>query len=122
MKEIEINGIKYVEKDSIKNEKAKKLEGMKYVIIRTYSAGVHAGYLAEKSEDAKRVVLKKARRIWYWAGAASLSQLAMDGTSKPEECSFPCEVDSIELSEAVEIIDCTEKARISIANVSVWEC
>ena len=90
-----------------------------YVIIRTYSAGVFAGEL--KSRDGKEVVLKNARRLWYWEGAASLSQLAMEGVSKPEECKFPCEVDEITLIEAIEIINCTEQAQQSIKNVNIWK-
>ena len=47
------------------------------VIVRTYSAGVFAGTLARK--DGKEVELTNARRLWYWRGAASLSQLATVG-------------------------------------------
>ena len=90
----------------------------KYVIVRTYSAGVHAGIL--KSKDGKEVTLTNARRIWYWDGAATLSQLSQEGTSKPNKCKFPCEVDEIALIEAIEIIPCTDKARKSIASVPVW--
>ena len=92
---------------------------MPYVIIRTYSAGVFAGWL--KSREGKEVELSEARRIWYWAGAASLSQLAQEGTSEPNECKFPCEVDKIILTEAIEIIYCTEQARLSIKDVPVWK-
>lgn len=91
---------------------------MKYVIVRTYSAGVFAGEL--ESRNGQEVVLRNARRIWYWDGAASLSQLAMEGTSKPESCKFPCEVDRVELLQAIEILDVTEKARESIKGVKVW--
>ena len=90
----------------------------KYVIVRTYSAGVHAGTL--KSKDGKEVVLTNARRIWYWDGAATLSQLSVDGTKDPENCKFPCAVDEILLTEAIEIIPCTDKSRESIASVPVW--
>ena len=90
----------------------------KDVLVRTYSAGVHVGTL--KSRDGKEVVLTNARRIWYWSGAASLSQLAMEGTSDPGNCKFPCPVDEILLTEAVEIIPITDKARESIAGVKVW--
>lgn len=61
---------------------------MKYVIVRTYSAGVFAGEL--ESRTGQEVVLRNARRIWYWSGAASLSQLAMEGTKDPANCKFPC--------------------------------
>lgn len=90
----------------------------RYVIVRTYSAGVFAGELA--SRKGQEVVLLNARRLWYWDGAASLSQLAMEGTKKPENCKFPCEVDRVELLQAIEIIDATEKARESIKGVKVW--
>lgn len=90
----------------------------KYVIVRTYSAGVFAGYLI--SQNGKEVTLAKARRLWYWKGAASLSQLAMEGVKCPEECKFPCEVDQIQLMEAIEILNVTEKAKESIASVKVW--
>ncbi len=88
-------------------------------MVRTYSAGVFAGTL--KARCGKEVLLLNARRIWYWYGAASLSQLATDGTSKPEKCKFPCEVKKVLLTEAIEIIPITEKAQKSIAGVKVWE-
>ena len=53
-----------------------------YVIVRTYSAGVFAGTL--EFHDGKEVTLSNARRLWYWDGAATLSQLAMEGVSKPQ--------------------------------------
>jgi hypothetical protein len=90
----------------------------KYVIVRTYSAGVFAGTLV--SRDGKEVQLADARRLWYWAGAASLSQLAVDGTSKPVECKFPVAVPSVTLTEAIEILDVTPKAETSIKGVPVW--
>ena len=90
----------------------------KYVIVRTYSAGVFAGTLVRKI--GKEVELTDARRIWYWAGAASLSQLAMEGTSRPQECKFPCPVKSVILTEASEIIPTTKQAKASIESVPVW--
>jgi hypothetical protein len=90
----------------------------KYVIVRTYSAGVFAGFL--QSRSGKEVVLTNARRLWYWKGAASLSQLAMRGTSNPAGCKFPVAVDRVELLEAIEILDCTDAARQSIESVPVW--
>lgn len=91
----------------------------RYVIVRTYSAGVFAGVL--ESRAGKEVRLSNARRLWYWAGAASLSQLAVSGTSKPKECKFPVEVPSVELTEAIEILDVTPEARKSIAEVPIWQ-
>ena len=116
--ELMINGKVYVPKGS-ESPMATIRNGLKYVIVRTYSAGVFAGYL--ESRDDKEVVLRDARRLWYWEGAASLSQLAMEGTKKPENCKFPCAVNRVELLEAIEILDCTEKAKNIIEGVRVWE-
>ncbi len=91
----------------------------RYIIARTYSAGVFAGYL--KSRKGQEVVLEKARRLWYWKGAASLSQLAVDGVKYPDECKFPEEVSNVELLQTIEILDVTEKAKKSIDSVPVWK-
>lgn len=91
----------------------------KYCMVRTYSAGVFAGTIV--SRKGKEVTLKDARRIWYWDGAASLSQLATEGTKKPENCKFPCPVASVLLTEVVEIIPITLIAKKSLAAVPVWE-
>lgn len=92
---------------------------MKYVIVRTYSAGVFAGYL--ESRNGEEVVMRQARRLWYWDGAASLSQLAMEGVKYPENCKFPTPVDRVELLQAIEILDVTLAAQANIEAVPVWE-
>ncbi len=118
VKVISIDGVNYVKESDIKKT-AETLDGMKYVMIRTQNAGVFAGYLKERTGEC--VTLKNARRMWYWSGACSLSQLAMEGTKKISDCKFPCEVDTIELTQVIEIIDCTEEARLNIKSVPVWE-
>lgn len=118
-KVIVVDGINYIPEDSVKNLKAKCMDGMEYVIVRTYSAGVFSGYLA--SRDGKEVVLNNARRLWYWDGACSLSQLAVDGVSSPSTCKFPVEVEEVTLTEAIEVIPATEKSRESISDVPVWK-
>ncbi len=117
-KEVIIDGITYVEKGS-ENTLAEKVDGLEYCIVRTYSAGVFAGYV--KSRNGQEVVMVKARRLWYWSGAASLSQLSQEGVSKPKECKFPCEVEKVELLQVIEILPCTSKAQESIKKVSIWK-
>lgn len=116
--EININGVVYAPKESVV-QMAPKLDGMEYCMVRTYSAGVFAGYV--ESRNGKEAVLRNARRMWHWKGAASLSQLATDGTSAPEKCKFPTPVDKVTLTEVIEIIPITEKAKKSIAEVPVWK-
>jgi len=86
-----------------------------YVMVRTYSAGVFAGTLV--SRKGKEVVLKDARRIWYWA---SLSELATRGTSKPDDCKFPAAVSEVVLTEAIELLPITPKAKASLKGVRIW--
>ena len=93
----------------------------KYVIVRTRSAGVFAGNLKSYDNQVRESVLTNARRLWYWAGAASLSQLAVSGTSRPKDCKFPVAVPSVTLAEVIEILDVTPEAETSIKAVPVWQ-
>lgn len=96
-----------------------KKEKGKYVIVRTYSAGVFAGNL--KSRKGQEIVLTNARRIWYWSGAASLSQLAEEGTKDPLNCKFPMPVKEVELLQAIEILTVSKQAEKSIKAVPEWK-
>ena len=117
-KEIIVDGVRYIPADSVKTA-APSHKGMKYCIVRTYSAGVFAGFVKERK--GQEAVVLQARRLWYWSGAASLSQLSVDGVSRPHNCKFPCEVEQVELTNVVEVIPCTQKAKDSIASVEVWK-
>ena len=90
-----------------------------YVIVRTHSAGVFIGTLSAR--DGQEVTLSDARMIWFWAGAATLSQLAVDGTQKPNECKFPVPVPEILLLQAIAILPVSEQARKTIESVPVWK-
>lgn len=115
MKSITIDGVEYTPK----TEAAKNKDGMEYVVVRTYSAGVHAGYL--QSRKGKEVVLVDSRRLWYWDGAFTLSAVAKDGVARPDDCKFSCVVGEIILTEAIEIIPTTEVARKIIEGVQEWK-
>nr|DAM47485.1 MAG TPA: hypothetical protein [Bacteriophage sp.] len=91
----------------------------KKVIVRGDRSGVFFGTLMERTGN--EVKLANCRRIWYWDGAASISQLAVDGTKRPENCKFTVSVPEIEILDALEIIPCSEKAIASIESVPVWK-
>ena len=101
-----------------KKKGVKKARKLPCVIVRTYSAGVFAGYL--ESRKGQEVVMRNARRLWYWSGACSLSQLAVDGTKDPTNCKFPVAVDRVELLQAIEILSVTPQAEKSIKGVAIW--
>ncbi|MCM1301956.1 MAG: hypothetical protein NC226_09575 [Bacteroides cellulosilyticus] len=88
------------------------------VIIRADRAGVFFGEIKER--NGQEVVMTNCRRLWYWEGAASLSQLATEGTSKPRDCKFTVTVEEMTIFGVIEIIPCTEKAIQSINGVAVW--
>jgi len=115
MEEIEINGKKYVPKSSIPAKMAINKKGMSYCIVRTYSAGVFAGYI-DRNKTTESGTVYEAIRLWRWEGAFTLSTLATEGTSKPDKCEFavPIEVD---LKNIIEVIPCSEKSRLSILSV-----
>lgn len=90
----------------------------KRYIVRTYSAGVFYGEIV--SRKGQEVIMRNARRIWYWSGAASLSQLANEGTKDPSACKFPAPVAAVILTQAIEILEATPKAQKSIEAVPEW--
>lgn len=91
----------------------------KKVIIRADRAGVFFGTLAAK--EGAEVQLKDCRRIWYWSGAASISELAVNGVANPSNCKFSVVVSGITILGVIEIIPCTEEAIKSIEAVRVWK-
>lgn len=94
----------------------------KKVIIRASHAGVFFGTVKEVNDTAagREVVLNNSRRIWYWDGAASLSQLATEGTKNPGRCKFTVTVPEHSIIQVIEIIPCTEESIKSIESVKVW--
>ena len=95
----------------------------KKVIIRASRAGVFYGTVKEVNDTpaGREVVLKDSRRIWYWDGANSLSQLATEGTKRPENCKFTVTVPEHSIIPVIEIIPCTDEAIKSIESVRVWK-
>jgi hypothetical protein len=86
-----------------------------YVIVRTYSAGVHAGTLV--SRTGKEVTLENARRVWFWKGANTLHEIALHGVGTGSKISEP--VESITLTEAIEVITATADAEKNLS-AAVW--
>ena len=89
-----------------------------YYIIRADRAGGFFGQIESRNGD--EVTMKNVRRIWYWDGANSISQLAVDGTAKPNNCKFTVTVEQMTILGVIEIIPCTDKATKSIMAVREW--
>jgi len=115
LNEITINNEVYVKKTSLKKPEIDE----NYVIIRGDRSGVFFGKLDQRKD--REVILLNSRRLWYWDGAFSLHQLALEGTSKPENCKFTVWLPKIFILDAIEVIPCTKKAIDSISGIEPWK-
>lgn len=97
-----------------------KHENKNYVIVRGDHSGVFFGELKERS--GQEVELLNARKLWYWDGASAVEQLAKDGVARPENCKFTVTVEEMTITDAIQIIPCTNAAQKSISGVAEWRC
>lgn len=91
----------------------------KKVIVRGDRSGVFFGTLEEK--NGREVKLSNCRRLWYWDGAASDFQLALEGVKAPKQCKFTVTIQEIVLLDAIEVIPCSKRAIKSLESVIVWK-
>ena len=90
-------------------------------VVRCNRAGVFFGTLKEYDSATREATLENVRRLWYWNGAASLSELATNGVARPNDCKFTVTVPEMAVMEVIEIIPVSDKAVKSIESVSVWK-
>jgi hypothetical protein len=121
IKELVINGESYIRKADVGVAAfAKNEDGLSCVIVSCGASGggIHFGFL--KKKEGEEVTLVNARRVQYWNGAASISEMAVRGVSKPAECRFAPIVPEITLLKVVEIIPISAKAQDNLFGVPVW--
>lgn len=94
------------------------MDSKKWYVIRCDRAGVFFAHVTRREHD--EADLENARRLWFWDGAASLSQLAMEGVKKPQNCKFTVPVSKMTVLGVIELIECTEEAVKSIQEVKPW--
>lgn len=103
-------------------KKAAKKTSLKYVIVRCRNAGVHAGELVSDTKTGGTILLN-SRRIWYWSGAASLSELAVYGAKDVTECRFAVKLTddlTLRYDDVCEIIVCQSAGRKMIEECPEW--
>jgi hypothetical protein len=98
----------------------------KFVLVRTYSAGVHAGYLERR--NGLEVKLAETQRLWRWYedvaddwDAGALTGVAIHGVKKGNSKISEI-LSSIVLTEAIEIMPLTDNALASIRSLQGWNC
>lgn len=92
---------------------------MEKYIVRGDRSGVFFGEIKER--NGREVTMTNVRRLWYWDGAASISQLAQEGTVRPNNCKFTVKVDEVLVLDAIEIDKCTDRAVANIQAVAEWK-
>lgn len=115
IKEMQINGITYVPKDSIQQQ-AQSVDGMPLVLIRGYGSGVQYGYL--KEQNGCMVKLINSRRIWSWTKATECSQIAVNGVGSDSKITV--EVPEKTITDAIEIIKITQKGADNLLKQPIW--
>lgn len=90
-------------------------------MVRTKSAGVFYGTIIKHDRKEAWVEMTNARRVWMWAGAASLSQLSQDGSTDPSACKFPKPVPNVFLADVIEILPMTKKAVSNLSTAPEWK-
>ena len=95
------------------------MEHQEYYIIRGDRSGVFFGQIVERKD--REVTLTNCRRVWYWDGAASLSQLAAEGVKAPQSCRIAMPVEELTVRDAIELIRCTDAAVDNIKAVPEWK-
>lgn len=88
------------------------------VLVRTVNAGVHFGRMVEHDLATQSCELADATRLWCWAGANTLSEIAVKGPAM-KGTNISERVASITLSGVIEVIPCTSEAAANLST-SRW--
>ncbi len=91
----------------------------KYVIVRADRAGVFFGILKEK--NGQEVTMTYVRKLHYWNGAAAVEQLALNGTSNPNDCRFTVSVPEMTIDGVIQVIPCSKQSIDSLKSVKEWK-
>jgi hypothetical protein len=92
-------------------------------IVRSYNAGVFLGKIESLTvTEAQKyeATISNARRLWYWDGASSLSELARRGSSRPKNCKFPCPVPEVSITDVIEILPVSDKVAEHLYGIPEW--
>lgn len=103
----------------IKNLKEEIKMDNKYYIIRGDRSGVLFGQIAGRT--GQEVELRNVRKLWWWDGACAVEQLAVDGVTNPSQCKITVVVPEMVVTDAIQIIPCSDKATKVLSEVKVWK-
>lgn len=90
-----------------------------YYIVRANGAGVFFGKIKERK--GTEVLMENARRLYYWSGALSVTDIAKNGVTNPKDCKFTAFIDEVLIFNVVEINKCSEKSIKILVEVAEWK-
>lgn len=90
-----------------------------YYIVRGDLSGVFFGQVTAR--NGKEVELRNVRKLWYWDGACAVEQLAVDGVIAPDRCKFTVVVPEMTITDAIQIVPCSDRAVKALSGVRVWK-
>ena len=122
VKTIMIDDVEYVRAGEVL-KMADEVDGLKYCVVRSYGAGVFCGYVKEQKSEINgvNVTLINSRRIFYWSGACSLSQLAVEGSKDIQSCKIAVNVPYQFIANVIEIIPMSKQAKEQIEGAKPWK-
>ena len=100
------------------NDKETKMDNQ-YYIVRGDRSGVFFGQVTARNDQ--EVELRNVRKLWYWDGACAVEQLAVDGVTAPANCKFTVVVPEMTITDAIQIVPCSERAVKALSGVRVWK-
>lgn len=84
----------------------------KYYIVCGARSGVFFGQIA--SRNGPEVELRNARKLCCFYGAFSVEELAVEGVMNPSICEFTVVVPEIVITDAIQILLCSDKAAFAM--------
>lgn len=93
-----------------------------FYIIRAERAGVFLCKILK--EEGNTLQVNNLRRLYRWAGALDVTQIAKEGISNPNNCKFSVQLGSEDTSLIYNVIEahtCTEKALQTLNSVLAWK-
>lgn len=91
----------------------------KKIIARIERAGVFHGTLAAK--DAEITTMTDVRRIYYWEGALSVTDMSVTGVNASSKITLPAKRVVFQTARVIELVECTDEANKSIESIKPWK-
>ena len=88
-------------------------------IVRTDRAGVFYGEVKSKTKDS--IVMTNVRKVFYWDGACAVEELALNGSTNPNNCKLTVIIPEMEIASPIQIIPCSSKSCEILNSIAIWK-